>query len=76
MLKSGTLYCTRKGLDFLASLDKYDYKSTRNKITKQLAFLNISCTPSLKIIAQIFDQVNYYHRFPFLYVKDPFIHNA
>ena len=41
------LYYTSKGFDLLASLKKKCYKSfTKNEITKQLAFLIISSSPS------------------------------
>jgi len=53
MLRLGRLWCTNRGFDLLASLEKCNELFTRYKITKQLAFLIVSSIPSLKNIAQI-----------------------
>ena len=56
MFRLGRLYCTSReeGLDLLASLRICNYLFTKNKIMKQLAFLIISSSPSLKNTAQNF----------------------
>ena len=54
MFKLGRLYCTSRGFDLLASLKKCNQSFTRNKNTKQHAFLIISSSSSLKNIAQNF----------------------
>ena len=62
MLRLGRLKCTNTGFDLLASLGEFNYLFAGHKTTKQLAFLMISSTPSLKNIAQIqviiFSQIN------------------
>jgi hypothetical protein len=46
--QSGSVYCISRGFTLLASSGNCTWLCLWNKITKQLAFLNISSTPSLK----------------------------
>jgi len=48
MLKLGKLYYTNRGFDLLSSSRKNEKIFKWNKITRQLTFLIISSTPSLK----------------------------
>jgi hypothetical protein len=67
-LSLGRLYYTSRGFDLLAFVRKCNYLFTNNKITKQLAFLIISSSPSLKNIIQNFKPLVlvesiYFHHF-------------
>ena len=55
MLKLRRLYCVSREFDLLASLIKCNSLFVGNQNTKQLAFLTISSTPSLKNIRTNFN---------------------
>ena len=75
MFRLGKLYYTSRGFDLLASLKKSNLFFTRNKFTKQLAFLIIpSSSPSLRCFAQIFKPLvlaesPYFHGLWFFYLR-------
>ena len=66
MVELGRLYCTGKGFDLLASLRKCNLLFTRNKITKQLAFLVKFFTLLLRNIAQISSHSFYVNQLIFI----------
>ena len=66
MFRLGRLYYTSRGFDLLASLKKCNNLFTRDKIRKQLAFLVVSSSSSLKSIAQNFK--------PLVLTKSPYFH--
>ena len=55
----GVLYCTSRGFDLLASLGICNYLITMNNITKQLEYIIISSTPSLKKMLYKFQAIIY-----------------
>ena len=66
-------YFTNRGFDLLASLKKCNQLYTWNKNTKQIAFLIISSTPSLKNISQssshsFWPKLAYFHHLPYFYL--------
>ena len=66
IFRFGRLHCTSTWFDLLTTLNFCNLLFTVNEITKQLAFLTVSSSPSLKKIAQILK--------PLILAKSPYFH--